>query len=120
GQNSECRVRACDAEGLCGFDNIAAGEPCSDPERPAANVCNGMGDCVECLLDEDCNVGQALCVGGECVSASCGDGVKNGDETDVDCGGICPGCANGMSCALAADCASLFCEPGAGGAGGAG
>src|SRR5690606_28658020 len=26
----------------------------------------------------------------------------------------------GMSCALAADCASLFCEPGAGGAGGAG
>jgi len=26
-------------------------------------------------------------------SASCGDGIKNGDETEVDCGGSCPDCS---------------------------
>jgi hypothetical protein len=41
---------------------------------------------------------------------SCRNGVKDGDETDVDCGGlICPGCATGRFCFHARDCLSLFC-----------
>lgn len=44
----------------------------------------------------------------------CDDGVKNGDETDVDCGGrhCTTKCAQGKTCAAAADCATSFCEDG--------
>jgi hypothetical protein len=30
--------------------------------------------------------------GGSCIFASCSDGILNQDETDVDCGGVCPAC----------------------------
>ena len=33
---------------------------------------------------------------------TCTDGVKNGTETDVDCGGACSPCADGKACAVAA------------------
>ncbi len=36
--------------------------------------------------------------------------VKNGNETDVDCGGgTCPGCGPGRDCLVASDCASNMC-----------
>jgi formylglycine-generating enzyme required for sulfatase activity len=38
------------------------------------------------------------------------DGIKDGDETDVDCGGSSPAkCGTGKACAVAADCASKIC-----------
>jgi beta-glucosidase-like glycosyl hydrolase len=44
---------------------------------------------------------------------TCTDGVKNGSETDVDCGGSCPSkCANGKLCAINADCQSNNCVAG--------
>ena len=43
---------------------------------------------------------------------SCSDGVKNGSETDIDCGGVCGGCGDGKICAAAADCHSLVCAGG--------
>jgi hypothetical protein len=43
----------------------------------------------------------------------CADGVKNGDETDVDCGGTtCAKCKDGSACVLAADCSSATCSAG--------
>ncbi|HJL15923.1 MAG TPA: hypothetical protein RMH99_09715 [Sandaracinaceae bacterium LLY-WYZ-13_1] len=43
-------------------------------------------------------------------AASCDDGVANGGETDVDCGGPdCDPCAGGQGCAEGSDCASGFC-----------
>ena len=43
----------------------------------------------------------------------CTDGVKNGNETDVDCGGgTCPRCATGKTCGTRNDCASARCEGG--------
>ena len=39
----------------------------------------------------------------------CTDNMKNGDETDVDCGGSCGPCIDGMACVMADDCASRFC-----------
>ncbi|HWE28701.1 MAG TPA: LamG domain-containing protein [Polyangia bacterium] len=41
---------------------------------------------------------------------SCTDHVKNGDETDVDCGGSCPACATGKHCAVAFDCITTLCS----------
>ncbi len=40
----------------------------------------------------------------------CSDGVKGGDETDVDCGGRCGPCADGKACATGADCESGACS----------
>lgn len=43
--------------------------------------------------------------------ASCTDGIKNQDETDIDCGGtICSDCANGKACLLNSDCQSNWCH----------
>jgi formylglycine-generating enzyme len=44
------------------------------------------------------------------AASSPSDGAKNGDETDVDCGGAAaPKCAVGLGCATASDCASRAC-----------
>jgi hypothetical protein len=44
------------------------------------------------------------------IPATCSDGVKNGSESDIDCGGpTCLRCATGKTCGGQADCASAFC-----------
>jgi hypothetical protein len=44
---------------------------------------------------------------------TCSDGVKNGSETDVDCGGSCSTkCQNGKVCAGNVDCVSSLCSGG--------
>jgi hypothetical protein len=43
---------------------------------------------------------------------SCSDGDQNGNETDIDCGGSCAGCAAGDSCLGASDCAAGVCTSG--------
>jgi hypothetical protein len=43
---------------------------------------------------------------------TCTDGVKNGSESDVDCGGTCPACGTDKSCSLPADCTSGVCTGG--------
>jgi cysteine-rich repeat protein len=42
-------------------------------------------------------------------AALCGDGILNGEETDVDCGGVCAGCSPGQSCGAGRDCDSGVC-----------
>lgn len=42
---------------------------------------------------------------------TCSDGVKNGSESDVDCGGpTCARCALGQRCSSAADCSTSRCD----------
>jgi hypothetical protein len=43
------------------------------------------------------------------AASGCRDGLQNGDESDVDCGGICTTCADGLSCLTERDCASGVC-----------
>ncbi len=44
---------------------------------------------------------------------SCSDGIKNGTETDVDCGGQCPQACNiGQGCTYDTDCISDYCVAG--------
>jgi plastocyanin len=46
-----------------------------------------------------------------CAAATCGDGVANGTETDVDCGSTCPNkCADTLGCLTGADCQSGVCS----------
>jgi hypothetical protein len=68
------------------------------------------GNGQHCAVAADCSSG--VCTGGFCASPTCSDGVQNENETDVDCGGVCPPCANGKDCASAADCQSGVCTGG--------
>jgi hypothetical protein len=44
------------------------------------------------------------------IPATCRDGIQNGSESDVDCGGPdCPRCRIGQRCNSRADCATAFC-----------
>lgn len=64
-----------------------------------------------CESAADCESGK--CDGGTCAAPACGDGIKNGDESDTDCGGsTCPGCPDDGACGDNADCASGYCADG--------
>jgi hypothetical protein len=53
----------------------------------------------------------STCVGGVCVAPTCDDSIKNGDETDVDCGGtVCGKCPLGKFCIRASDCEAGGCS----------
>lgn len=63
-------------------------------------------------MPSDCVSG--VCTGGMCAAASCSDGVQNGGESDVDCGGTsaCARCPDGSMCTMASDCATGMCTSG--------
>lgn len=46
------------------------------------------------------------------VRPTCDDGEKNGDETDVDCGGPCGACEEGRACDTDSDCTTSSCVEG--------
>ena len=46
-----------------------------------------------------------------CDTPACDDGLQNGDETDIDCGGSCNECDVGEGCVDNSDCSSI-CEDG--------
>ncbi len=44
-------------------------------------------------------------------SPTCNDNIKNQDETDIDCGGVCgSSCETGAQCETDSDCQTDFCE----------
>lgn len=74
---------------------------CGGPNAPKCadgKTCDGDGDCENGYCPADTKV---------CATARYDDGVKNGTETDVDCGGTGPGmlkCAEPKSCLVDGDC----------------
>jgi formylglycine-generating enzyme required for sulfatase activity len=78
--------------------------------------CGGPGAAVpRCATGKMCNDGtdcvDKICEAGKCKAPSSSDGVKNGDETDVDCGGTkAPKCAPPKACKLPGDCLSGVCK----------
>jgi plastocyanin len=76
---------------------------CGDPAGGA------KGTCVECNVAADC-ASNVCGTNNKCLAAACGDTVKNGTETDVDCGGSCSPCPIGKACLAPADCQSKACS----------
>jgi hypothetical protein len=77
------------------------------PACPAGQGCSTSTDC-QSLVCVATDAGANVCLG-----ATCSDGVKNGTETDVDCGGgTCPACSNGKACQVSSDCQSVDCVSG--------
>ncbi|HZS37827.1 MAG TPA: hypothetical protein VFF06_13410 [Polyangia bacterium] len=79
-------------------------------------VCGPCADGLRCNVNGDCASGLCASVQGQRVCAaqqpapSCTDLMRNGDETDVDCGGSCSPCAVDKSCLVGADCATGVCS----------
>jgi len=121
-QNSQCVSGSCAVQdGVC-CDNGCSGTckacvvaktgvasgTCSnvttntDPDAECATECSGAGAC-EAMDGAACPNGNSDCQSGYCAAntcqtPSCTDGIKNGTESDVDCGGMsgmvtCPACA---------------------------
>jgi hypothetical protein len=80
GADTECQVRTCTA-GVCGTENRLAGTDC------LAGVCNGTGQCVECLSGADCESG--LCENGACTP-TCLDDPQLGQPCSAGLG-VCRG-----------------------------
>lgn len=87
---------------VCAQRNQCDGDCCVDD---VCQPCKQSG--AECAGNEEC--ATATCRDGKCMDPGCNDGVRNGSETDKDCGGGCPGCSPGQSCLVASDCASGVC-----------
>jgi hypothetical protein len=112
----DCASRVC-LGGLCRSASCTDGarngsELDVDCGGPACPKCaNGK----RCDHDGDCLSGVCAC-GGTCVAPpsapTCTDGVRNGDETDVDCGGSCASCAL-LRCCWNHSCTSGWCVSGA-------
>jgi hypothetical protein len=86
--STQCATGSC-LNGVALFAPLPPGTPCNEN---GGNSCNGSGSCVQ---------------------ATCSDGIKNGTETDVDCGGICPNrCGTGQMCLQDSDCQSMQCVSG--------
>src|SRR5690606_23237595 len=61
-----------------------------------------------CKIGPDCQ--SEVCKAGRCQPPGPDDGIKNADETDVDCGGKkAPKCAVGKGCKAHSDCTSDAC-----------
>ncbi|MBX3221450.1 MAG: hypothetical protein KF795_13090 [Labilithrix sp.] len=89
--NLDCASQTC-VSGTCG--------PSKDG---TASGCKGADDCA-----------SKVCLDGACKPAAPDDGVKNDDETDIDCGGAkAPKCGDGKGCGVAEDCESSVCTSGA-------
>lgn len=80
----------------------------------AASSCNlvlGLDTYIDCPEDPNCpSVGGSGGTGPEVCTTN---GVRDGKETDVDCGGgICAACGDGKGCSVAADCVNHICTGG--------
>jgi hypothetical protein len=74
-------------------------------------VDDGTGGTDECTTGSECPSG--VCTGGVCQAPTCSNMVKNGDESDVDCGGSCgANCVTGNTCYVSGDCVSGVCAGG--------
>lgn len=75
---------------------------------PAGCLSNGT----PCVVGNQCC--SLSCMAGLCQLPTCSDGIKNGGETGVDCGGgTCPACPLGQGCASNTDCqATTICSGG--------
>lgn len=62
-----------------------------------------------CTENADC--ASDICQSGFCQAPTCSDGLQNGEESGVDCGGpACVPCPAGQSCEGGGDCGSGVCE----------
>jgi hypothetical protein len=115
-QHTDCQSQVC-VWSMCIAptceDGVRSGDEtdvdCGGPDCPPCELsgnCLEDGDC----LSSFCDLSSQTCE----LLAHCTDWIRNGSETDVDCGGgFCPPCTPGHNCSVASDCDSGVCYGGA-------
>lgn len=115
GTGIDCETGSC--VGVCTASNCADGTKNQDetdvdcggscPAKCAVGKqCQAALDCAESV----CSTGSTPKV---CLAPTCKDGVRNGGETDGDCGGPdCGPCDAGRICLISSDCKSKGCDSG--------
>src|SRR6185312_12201324 len=82
-------------------------EPNPDPTRVADYLCAVCGT----SATSACPGALPTCVSGTCVATHCANGMKDGGETGVDCGGSqCLPCGTSKPCLTSSDCFSHVCS----------
>jgi len=77
----------------------------------AAGAGGSGGAPTSCTVGTSCPSGFCNTTTQKCVASQCQDGVKNGAETDVDCGGTtCPKCDVNKVCGVNGDCKTGSCS----------
>ncbi len=87
--NSDCLDNLTCSGGIC---LVPDNGTCSENSDCASNFCNETINKCETPVDH------------------CSDNKKDGDETDVDCGGSCKPCPLGEGCDVNSDCSSGYCD----------
>jgi hypothetical protein len=120
--NSVCTGKpygaGCLSDGECSSAFCVEGVCCDSPCSGTCQACNlgsspGVcGNVAAGQQDSGCAGGTVACNGlGACMDR-CADGVKDGAEPDIDCGGSCAvKCGNGKACFSDTDCSTGFCHP---------
>jgi hypothetical protein len=75
------------------------------------------GSCGQCAIGDSCRATadceESTCESSTCTALPCVNGVRDMQESDVDCGGgSCRQCAGGRRCQAASDCFNGMCGPG--------
>jgi hypothetical protein len=112
---SDCESGVC-LEAVCVAPSCSDGVQDQDETGPdcGGTTCQQCGPGVGCVSDADCADGLSCAAATRlCRPVSCEDGVRNGVEAGIDCGGSCAGCGEGADCASGPDCASGVCSDGA-------
>ncbi|AKU99811.1 hypothetical protein AKJ09_06475 [Labilithrix luteola] len=113
-----CSVATDCTSGTCGANHTCSPISCSDGVKNGKETDEDCGgDCAtkcdaskKCVTNDDCASGVCDSATKLCSAPACNDGVKNGDETDKDCGGSCPKkCESTAACKAPSDCASGVC-----------
>jgi hypothetical protein len=109
--------KACKLAEVCEQSKcVPAAGTCPQGQMLCGTVCTNLAiDPANCgMCGKVCDAKLEKCESSACVKlpASCTNGVKDGDETDLDCGGSCKACGDGKKCVDPKDCASGKCENG--------
>jgi hypothetical protein len=119
---ADCQVGMSCVNGVCSrpdfcFDGVTPGygRDAGETDLDCGGPCRPCGQGKRCFIADDCEKGL-FCVGGICdeLPMMCADNVMDVSETDIDCGGHCPGCGVRQGCRENSDCqAGLYCAFGA-------
>jgi len=136
GTGDSCNISA-DCESRICTSHVCVAPTCSDGKLNGgesdqdcggnewySNGCSACASGKYCGTDSDCSSNRCDYGPGYTTPKTCGscsDSVKNGSETDVDCGGNtyaswplsgCGTCGSGKSCSVNGDCTSGVCNAG--------